>query len=175
MKQAPRQWYKKFDSFMSKSGFRRNEKDQCYYFKKYTDSNVFLLLYVDDMLIAGSSMKKINSLKASLSSKFEMKDLGTAKQILGMRISRDKSAGTLNLSQEQYVEKVLARFRVNDAKPKTTPLANHIKLSKEQSPKTAQEREHMALVPYTSAVGSLMYVMVCTRPDIAHAVGVVSR
>ncbi|KAF3684151.1 putative ribonuclease H protein-like [Capsicum annuum] len=129
----------------------------------------------EGFVVPGSSMKKINSLKASLSSKFEMKDLGTAKQILGMRISRDKSAGTLNLSQEQYVEKVLARFRVNDAKPKTTPLANHIKLSKEQSPKTAQEREHMALVPYTSAVGSLMYVMVCTRPDIAHAVGVVSR
>lgn len=160
---------------MSKSGFHRSEKDQCCYFKKYTDSYVFLLLYVDDMLIAGSRMKEINSLTASLSSEFEMKDLGAVKQILGMRISRDRSAGTLNLSQEQYVEKVLARFRVNDAKPRTTPLANHIKLSKEQSPKTTQEREDMALVPYASAVGSLMYATVCTRPDIAHVVGVVSR
>ncbi|PHT80800.1 hypothetical protein T459_13815 [Capsicum annuum] len=67
----------------------------------------------------GSSMKEINSLKASLSSEFEMKDLGAVKQIFGMRISRDRSAGTLNLSQEQYVEKVLDRFRVNDAKPRT--------------------------------------------------------
>ena len=58
---------------------------------------------------------------------------------------------------------------------KTTPLENHFKLSKEQSPKTAEERDHMALVPYASAVGSLMYAMVCTRPDIAHAVRVVSR
>ena len=81
----------------------------------------------------------------------------------------------MSLSQEQYVEKGLAKFRVNDAKPRTTPLANHIKFSKEQSPKTAQEREHMALVPYASAVGSLMYAIVCTRPDITHAVGVVSR
>ena len=92
-----------------------------------------------------------------------------------MKISRDRSAGTLNLSQELYIEKVLSRFRVNDAKPRTTPLANHFKLSKEQSPKTAEERDHMALIPYASVVGSLIYAMVCTRPDIAHAVGVVSR
>ena len=70
---------------------------------------------------------------------------------------------------------MLSRFRVNDAKPRTTPLANHFQLSKEQSPKTAEERDHMALVPYALVVGSLMYAMVCTRPDIAHAVGVVSR
>ena len=92
-----------------------------------------------------------------------------------MKISRYRSAGTLNLSQELYIEKVLSIFRVNDAKPRTTPLANHFKLSKEQSPKTTEEHDHMALVSYASAVGSLMYAMVFTRPDIAHAVGVVSR
>ena len=64
---------------------------------------------------------------------------------------------------------------MNNAKPKTTPLENHIKLSKGQSPKTVEEREHMASVPYASAVGSLMYAMVCTRLDITHAVGVVSK
>ena len=114
-------------------------------------------------------------MKTRFSAAFEMKDLGPVKPILGMRISRDRSAGTLNLSQELYIEKVLIRFRVNDAKPSTIPLANHFKLSKEQSPKTTEERDHIALVPYASAVGSLMYAMVCTRPDIAHALGVVSR
>ena len=101
--------------------------------------------------------------------------MGPAKHILGMRISRDRSAGTLNLSQELYIGKVLSRFRVNDAKPRNTLLANHFKLSKEQSPKTAEECEHMTLVPYASAVRNLMYAIVCTRPYIAHAVGVVSR
>ena len=76
-------------------------------------------------------MMEINNLKTRLSAAFEMKDLGPAKQILGMKISRDRSAGTLNLSQELYIEKVLNRFRVNDAKPRTTPLANHFKLSNE--------------------------------------------
>uniref|UniRef100_A0A3Q7HAA4 Reverse transcriptase Ty1/copia-type domain-containing protein n=1 Tax=Solanum lycopersicum TaxID=4081 RepID=A0A3Q7HAA4_SOLLC len=111
------------------------------------------------MLIAGSSMREINNLKTRLSAAFEMKDLGPAKQILEMKISRDRSAGTLNLYQELYIEKVLSRFWVNDAKPRTTPLANHFKLSKEQSPKTAEECDHMALVPYASTVGSLIGVV----------------
>ena len=102
LKQAPRQWYNKFDSFMTKSGFCKAEKGPCYYFKKCTDSYVFLLLYVNKMLIAGSSMREINNLKTRLSTTFEMKDLGPAKQILGMKISRVKSASTLNLSQEIY-------------------------------------------------------------------------
>ena len=92
-----------------------------------------------------------------------------------MSISQGRSADTLNLSQELYIEKVLSRFRVNDAKPWTTPLANHFIFSNEQSPKIAEECGHMTLVSYASAVGSLMYVMVFTTPYIAHAVGVVSR
>ena len=79
LKQAPRQWYKKFESFMTKNGFCKAEKDSCCYFMKYTDSYVFLLLYVDDMLIAGSSMREINNLKTRLSTAFEMTDLGPAK------------------------------------------------------------------------------------------------
>ena len=77
-------------------------------------------------------MREINNLKRRLSAAFEMKDLGPTKHILGMKISRDKSADTLYLSQELYIEKVLSRFRVNDAKPRTTLLANHFKLSKER-------------------------------------------
>ena len=126
LKQAPRLWYKKFDSFMIKSGFFKAEKDPCCYFKKYTYSYVFLLLYVDDMLIAGSSMREINNLKTRLSAAFEMKDLGPAKQI---------SADTLNLSQELYIEKVLSRFRVNDAKPRTTPLENLLHCQRSSHPR----------------------------------------
>ncbi|RVW30980.1 Retrovirus-related Pol polyprotein from transposon TNT 1-94 [Vitis vinifera] len=104
-----------------------------------------------------------------------MKDLGAAKQILGMRIIKDKANGTLKLSHSEYVKKVLSRFNMNEAKPVSTPLGSHFKLSKEQSLKTEEERDHMSKVPYASTIGNLMYVMVCTRPDIAHVVGVVSR
>ena len=98
LKQASRQWYKKFDSFMHKIGFKRCEADHCCYVKLFDNSYIILLLYVDDILIAGFSIKEINNLKKQLSKQFEMKDLGVAKQILGMRIIRDKANGTLKLS-----------------------------------------------------------------------------
>ena len=104
-----------------------------------------------------------------------MKDLGPAKKILGMQITRDKQSGTLQLSQSEYIKRVLQRFNMGDAKPVSTPLASHFRLSKDQSPQTDEDKEYMAKVPYASAIGSLMYAMVCTRPDIGHAVGVVSR
>ncbi|KAK0584230.1 hypothetical protein LWI29_009630 [Acer saccharum] len=95
LKQAPRQWYKKFDGFMQRNGYFRWNADHCCYFKKVKSSFIILLLYVDDMLVAGANLEEINNLKKQLSSEFEMKDLGAAKQILGMRISRDEQRGTL--------------------------------------------------------------------------------
>ncbi|KAE8676564.1 Detected protein of confused Function [Hibiscus syriacus] len=123
----------------------------------------------------GSDMQEIINLKQKLSKQFAMKDLGAAKQILRMRIKRDTKSGTLMLSQVEYINKVLSKFNMQDTKPVSTPLGVHFRLSKEQSPKTNEERAYMVKVSYASAIGSLMYVMVCTRPDIAHAVGAVSR
>eukprot|EP00253_Pinus_taeda_P011411 PITA_11411 len=92
-----------------------------------------------------------------------------------MRITRDRKNRKLTLSQSEYIEKVLKRFNMQNAKPASIPLASHFKLSKEVCPKTEEEMTYMSKVPYASTVGSLMYAMVCTRPDIAHAMGVVSR
>jgi len=92
-----------------------------------------------------------------------------------MQIRRDRNAKKLWLSQEKYVERVLARFNMKDAKLVSMPLASHFKLSKRLCPTTDEEKERMTSVSQSSAVGSLMYVMVCTRPDIAHAMGLVSR
>ncbi|CAA0806530.1 Probable prolyl 4-hydroxylase 11 [Striga hermonthica] len=106
---------------------------------------------------------------------FEMKDLGAAKKILGMEIHRDRGSKKLWLSQKGYVEKVLQRFGMNEAKPVSTPLANHFKLSADQCPKSDKETHDMVEIPYASVVGCLMYAMVCTRPDLAHAVGQVCK
>jgi hypothetical protein len=151
------------------------QADHCCYVKSFDNSYIILLLYVDDTLIAGSSIEEINNLKKQLSKQFAMKDLGPAKQILGMRIIRDRANGTLKLAQTEYVKKILSRFSMDEAKSVSTPLGSHFRLTKDQSPKTEQEQAYMSKVPYASAIGSLMYTMVCTRPDIAHAVGVVSR
>ena len=104
-----------------------------------------------------------------------MKYLGLANEILSMKITRDRKSKRLWLSQERYIEKVLERFNMGEAKPVCTPLAGHFKLGSHQCPTNDKEKEEMKTVPYSSAVGSLMYAMVCTRPDIAFAVGVVSR
>ncbi|KAE8711156.1 Villin-2 [Hibiscus syriacus] len=100
---------------------------------------------------------------------------GRCKADSWMRIKRDTKSGALMLSQAEYINKVLSRFNMQDAKPVSTPLSVHFRLSKEQSPKTEEERARMVNVLYASAIGSLMYVMVYTRPYIAHAVGAVSR
>ncbi|KAE8693888.1 putative pentatricopeptide repeat-containing protein [Hibiscus syriacus] len=176
LKQSPRQWYKRFDSYMIKIGYNRCEYDCCVYVKSLDDGSfIFLLLYVDDMLIAAKNMDDVIGLKTLLSQEFDMKDLGAAKKILGMEICRDRDSRKLWLSQRGYVEKMLERFAMSSAKPVSTPLANHFKLSSEQCPKTDKEAENMAKVPYSNAVGCLMYAMVCTRPDLAHAVSQVCK
>ncbi|KAE8692180.1 putative ROP-interactive CRIB motif-containing protein 6 [Hibiscus syriacus] len=177
LKQSPRQWYKRFDSFMRRQKYTRSKYDHCVYLQKLKDGSfIYLLFYVDDMLIASKSQKEIDKLKAQLNQEFEMKDLGEAKKILGMEISRDRQRGKLCLTQKQYLRKVLQCFSMNEnTKHVSIPLASHLKLSSQLSPKTNEERVYMAKVPYANAVGSLMYAMVCTRIDISQAVGVVSR
>ena len=114
---------------MTEQGYSRCHYNHCVYFKILEDgSYIILLLYVDDMLVARSNMQEINVLKRKLANSFAMKDLGAAKQILGMRITRDEKKHKLTLSQSEYIEKVLERFKMQDAKPVSTPLASHFKL-----------------------------------------------
>ena len=127
------------------------------------------------MLIATKSMKEITTLKAHLSSEFEMKDLGAAKKILGMEITRNRDSRVLFFSQQNYIKKVLHRFNMHDAKSVSTPIAPHFKLSASQCPVSDNDVEYMSRVPYSSAVGSLMYAMVCSRPDLSYAMSLVSR
>jgi hypothetical protein len=127
------------------------------------------------MFITAKSKKEITTLKAQLSSEFEMKDLGVAKKILGMEITRDGKSGLQFLSNHDYINKGLHRFNMPDAKKVTTPTAPHFKLSSTQCPVTDEDIEYMSRVPYSSAVGSLMYAIVCSRPNLSYAISLVSR
>ncbi|KAK4384064.1 Retrovirus-related Pol polyprotein from transposon TNT 1-94 [Sesamum angolense] len=106
---------------------------------------------------------------------FEMKDLGNAKRILGMTIDRNRKTSTIFLNQSSYVTSVLEKFSMKNAKATAVPLAAHFQLCKEQSPKNESETEQMKNIPYSNAIGSVMYLMVSTRPDIAYAVSCLSR
>ncbi|GJR70550.1 retrotransposon protein, putative, ty1-copia subclass [Tanacetum coccineum] len=144
LKQSPRQWYRRFDEYMLSNGFKRSSYDSCVYYRSYAPGEyIYLLLYVDDMLIACKSKAEIGSAKSLLKKEFDMKELGEAKKILGMEIVRDRSHA-IGWALQAVVEGL-------------------------------PDVERMSKVPYANAVGSLMYLMVCTRPDIAYAVSVVSR
>ena len=131
LKHARRQRYLKFDNVILNVTliivFIWKEK----WWKLY-----YSVLFVDDILVARSNMQEINVLKRKLANSFAMKDLEAAKQILGMRICRDKKNCKLTLSQNEYIQKVLKRFNMQNAKPVSTPFSIHFKLSKEMCPKT---------------------------------------
>ena len=104
-----------------------------------------------------------------------MKDLGAAKKILGMEICRYRQVGMLYLSQKGYIEKVLHRFNMQNTKLINTPLAAHFRFSSALSPQSEENVDYMSGVPYSTAVGSLMYAMMCSRLDLSYVVSFVSR
>ncbi|KAL2239854.1 UNVERIFIED_CONTAM: Retrovirus-related Pol polyprotein from transposon TNT 1-94 [Sesamum indicum] len=175
LKQSPRQWNKKFDMFMLSLKFKRSDYDHCLYFKFSDEVPIFLVLYVDDMLITSPCIKLIESLQKDLSKNFEMKNLGDAKKILGMDIHRNRKRFFILLNQKSYIHSVLKRFFMENSKPTSVLLAAHFQLSKDQCPKTTFEKDKMSKVPYSNVIGSIMFLMVCTRPDIAYAISCLSR
>ncbi|KAK8952136.1 hypothetical protein KSP39_PZI003213 [Platanthera zijinensis] len=136
---------------------------------------IFLVLYVDDILLASNDVEMLNQTKKFLAKNFEMKDLGIASYVLGIKIHRDRSQGILGLSQENYINKVLERYGMKNCKPSDTPNSKGDKFSLDKCPKNEVEQKEMLKIPYASAVGSLMYAQVCTRPDLAFIVGMLGR
>ena len=127
------------------------------------------------MTLVSKSKEKIAKLKQELRKHFKLRDLEATEFLLGVKIERDRPNHTLKLSQHQYTLDILARFDFTSCSPVSTPLNPGIKLSQDQCPKTRSDVEAMRSVPYAHAVGSLMYLAVSTRPDIAYAVGVLAR
>ena len=130
---------------------------------------------MDDILLASNSPDMMKETKFCLGSKFEMKDMGPTNYVLGIRISRDRDSKLIYLDQENYLEKVLKMFKMEDCRPVSTPVSKGTILNKSMCPTNKTELEEMIVVPYAQAVGNLMYVMTSTRPDICYAVGLVSR
>ena len=131
LKQSPRMWYQKFDTYIQGLGFTRSKEDHYVYFKLIGDRVIYLVLYVDDMLLIGNDKEIIQNLKTQLFSKFDMKDLGAANYIFGMEIKRDQAKRKLCLNQRKYVETILQRFNMQDSKPVKVPIPVGVKLSVE--------------------------------------------
>ena len=151
---------------MMSHDFKINECDKCVYIKNMKNSCVLVCLYVDDMLIMATSKDAINSTKKMLNSSFDMKDLGQADVILGIQIKRTVEGYIL--TQSNYIEKILKRFNQYDCKPVVTPFDANCKLEKNTGDAICQ-------LEYSQVIGSLMYLMNSTRPNIAYSISKLSR
>ncbi|GJY09449.1 zinc finger, CCHC-type containing protein [Tanacetum coccineum] len=167
LKQAPKQWHQKFDDVVLSNGFSLNQADKCVYSKfDASGKGVIICLYVDDMLIFGTDQDQVNKTKEFLSSNFDMKDLGEAEVILGIRIKRGNNG--ISISQSHYIEKILTKFNFGNCSPVCTPVDPTVKFRPNKGTPVSQ-------LEYSRAIGCLMYAMISTRPDIAFAVGKLSR
>ncbi|GJX80511.1 retrotransposon protein, putative, ty1-copia subclass [Tanacetum coccineum] len=175
LKQASRQWNKRFDEEIKKFGFTQNRDEPCVYRKASGSNVVFLILYVDDILIMGNNIPRLKEVKDYLGKCFSMKDLGEAAYILGIKIYRDRSKRLIGLSQSAYIDKILKKFNMHNSKKGYLPMEVKHELSNEMCASTPEEVAYMKKVPYASAVGSILYAVRCTRPDVAFAQNLVSR
>nr|GEV27999.1 retrotransposon protein, putative, Ty1-copia subclass [Tanacetum cinerariifolium] len=173
--QASRQWNKRLDDEINKFGFTQNRDEPCVYLKATRSNITFLILYVDDILIMGNSISMLQSVKTYLGKCFAMKDLGEATYILRIKIYRDRSKRLIGLCQSAYIEKILKCYCMENSKRGSIPMQEKLKLSKSQGASTPAELKRMQNVLYASAVGSTMYAVRCTRPDVVFAQNVTSR
>jgi hypothetical protein len=167
LKQAPKKWHEKFDRTLTYFGFVVNEADKCVYYRYGGGEGVILCLYVDHILILGTSLDVIKEIKDFLSNNFEMKDLGEADVILNIKLLREGDGG-VTLMQSHYVEKVLSRFGYSECEHATTPYDPSKLLKKNR-------RIYMDQLRYCQITGSLMYLASARRPGISFAVSKLSR
>eukprot|EP00253_Pinus_taeda_P011707 PITA_11707 len=167
LKQAPRAWYEKLTEHLLKLNFNHFDLDDATLFiKKVGKTIVYLVVYVDDLLMTGNNISYISSIKKELGKSFEMTDLGYAHYYLGIEVTQHPKS--IFLSQKKYIGDLLNRFGMTECNPLTTPMEQNLKLT------SIEGKEFEDATKYRQLVGSLIYITT-TRPDISFAVGILSR
>ena len=168
LKQAPRLWNQRIRHYLKSIGFTQTYSDPCVYVNK--SSGIILAMWVDDFLIFGKGMSGINDLKAQLQQEFEMKDLGDLKYFLGIQVNRDRSRKLIHIHQAGYINMILERYGMQNSNPAKTPLSAGTKLVKAEVDDVLTDSTQ-----FQSIVGSQMYAMQGTRPDLAQSIQQISQ
>lgn len=166
LKQSGRNWNKMLHDYLCENDFVQNPADHCVYKRETEQEKVIMLIWVDDLLIAASDERALKTVKEMLTEKFQMKDLGRLKTFLG--ITFDQSNVGVSMSQQTYVDKLLEKFDMQDCKPRLTPCEPKLSYTDGQE-KLNDPRK------YREAVGSLIYLTLCTRPDLSYVVSKLSQ
>ena len=169
LKQSPRCWNKTFREHMTIMGFKQSDADPCVFIRKGNELSI-VAVYVDDLILITETLDEMQEIKSYLTNTFKMNDMGQLHYCLGISITIDEGGQRLQLSQKQYILKALERYGLTDVTPVSTPMDQNVKLVKDDGFSKSVEP-----VRYQSMIGSLLYAAIGTRPDISHAVGVVSK
>lgn len=166
LKQSGRNWNRILHDCLTENGFTQNPADNCVYARESKDGKVIIIIWVDDLIIAASNEERLREVKEMLAEKFKMKDLGRLKHFLG--IDFNQSDGCVNMSQEKYTNKILERFNMQNCRTRETPCDQKLEYT-EDAVKMEDVRR------YREAVGSLIYLTTCTRPDLSFVVSRLSQ
>jgi hypothetical protein len=172
LKQAPRAWNKKFTSDLRKSGFIPLVNAESVFTGVFLAATVFLICYVDDIVILTTSQRALKAVKSILVGLYQVKDMGELDYFLGVKIEREH--GRVRLSQKTYLGNVLTRFGMTECKSAPNPMAHPAGLMAKRAPSEA-ERSEMRSTPFRAAIGSLLYLSTRTRPDITVAVSILAK
>lgn len=173
--QGGHNWWNTLDKTYDDLGYLASRANGCVRYKRVGGEHTITDNYNDDVLGASTTSVGAQMAKDELGSKFEIKDLGELKYILGVRFDRNPDTGDISLSQCPYLERMLERFGFRSSNPKYTPLPAGLVLTESQSPSNESEKHYMKDKPYREALGSLMWAQAATRPDLSYAVGLLAR
>lgn len=168
LKQAARCWFEVIERFFKEKGFKNSPVDRCIYILDNGDinKNLYVLIYVDDLIIICADISLLEKFKSYLTKKFEMSDLQEVKFFLGIKVTR--SDNKITLDQSAYIKTVLNKFNMQNCNPVNTPLETKVNYEELNSNDTHN-------VPSRNVIGCLMYIMLCTRPDLSTSVNILSR
>ena len=175
LKQGPFLWHEKLDEILTSLGFTKLQSDASVWFYEKDGVRIIVPVYVDDMTVVSKSKSDVENFFDQLEKHIKIRRLGEITSILGVKVDRDRAKCTIHLSQKQYIINMLERYGFADCGTVSTPIDPGVALTEEQCPKTDEEKQEMRSIPYISAIGSLIYLAISTRPDISFAVGRLAR
>lgn len=174
LKQAPREWWKKLHAFLSQLGFKANQSDICFYVLHLAGGAlVLLLLYVDDILLAATTVELLRRYSSLISKAFRVSSEGPLTSYLGFDLEIDLRAYRIYLLMDRFMEKAFKRFKLVPKQSVRTPLPENFQAALEEAEEA--DDQFVQDFQYREKIGCILYYMICMRPDIAYAVGLLAR